>query len=55
MRTFRITEIAIYDVEASTEDDALERFLDTDSEERDKRYFVEVTEREIEPLPNQDE
>lgn len=55
MRTFQITEIAVYNVEASTEDDAMQTFLDANSEERDKRYFVEVTEREIEPLPNQDE
>jgi hypothetical protein len=54
MRTFRITEIAIYDVEASTEDDALQRFLDADSEQRDKRYFVELTELEINPLTNHD-
>lgn len=42
---FRIVETAHYVVEAKDEEEALQLFLD--AEDRDKKYFVEVSDRDV--------
>lgn len=46
MPVFEIDEVAAYQIEAEDEDEALERFLEMDSDERDS-HCVEVTSRDV--------
>jgi hypothetical protein len=45
MSKFRIVETAHYVVEAKDEEEALKLFLN--AEDRDERYFVEVSDRDV--------
>lgn len=46
----RITEIAVYEVDADSQDDGLQKFLRADLATRDNDYLVGVTERETETV-----